>query len=53
VARGASHLPPEQWIYWDMAFLLWGAAMLVAGWVLLKTGQGRTGGAPDVQGNAG
>ena len=24
------------WIYWDMGFLVWGAAMLVGGWFLLK-----------------
>ena len=34
--------PREQWIYWDVAFLLWGAAMLVGGWLLLKAGQRET-----------
>jgi uncharacterized membrane protein len=29
-------VPPEQWIYWDLAFLLWGAAMLAGGAWLLK-----------------
>ena len=24
----------EQWMYWDIGFLVWGAAMLVGGWVL-------------------
>ena len=31
--------PREQWIYWDIAFLVWGAAMLFVGWVLLRRGQ--------------
>ena len=25
-------VPREQWIYWDLGFLLWGALMLVGGW---------------------
>jgi uncharacterized membrane protein len=29
----------EYWIYWDMGFLVWGAAMVVGGWVLMKAGQ--------------
>ncbi len=29
-------VPPAQWIYWDVGFLLWGLAMLVAGWLLLR-----------------
>ncbi len=32
-------VPREQWIYWDIGFLIWGAAMLVAGWFLLRRGQ--------------
>lgn len=32
-------VPREQWIYWDIGFLAWGAAMLVGGWLLLKAGQ--------------
>jgi uncharacterized membrane protein len=32
-------VPRQQWIYWDIGFLIWGAAMLVGGWVLLKTGK--------------
>ncbi|MGZ9165082.1 MAG: DUF2243 domain-containing protein, partial [Anaerolineales bacterium] len=32
-------VPPEQWIFWDVAFLLWGAAMLVGGWLLFKSGK--------------
>ena len=32
-------VPREQWIYWDIGFLIWGAAMLVGGWFLLRAGQ--------------
>jgi uncharacterized membrane protein len=32
-------MPREQWVYWDMGFLAWGIAMLVAGWLLLRAGQ--------------
>ena len=28
--------PREQWLWWDLAFLLWGAAMIVAGWSLWR-----------------
>lgn len=35
-------VPPDQWIYWDLGFLLWGAAMLAGGWFLLKAGQRET-----------
>jgi uncharacterized membrane protein len=31
--------PREQWIYWDLGFLIWGAAMLVGGWALLRAGR--------------
>jgi uncharacterized membrane protein len=31
-----------QWIYWDIGFLVWGAAMLVGGWSLVKTGRRET-----------
>lgn len=34
--------PPAQWIYWDIGFLLWGAAMLAGGWALLKAGRKAT-----------
>lgn len=34
-------VPPAQWIYWDLGFLLWGVAMLVGGWLLMRTGEGR------------
>lgn len=29
-------VPREQWIYWDIGFLIWGAAMLISGWLLLR-----------------
>jgi len=28
-----------QWIYWDLGFLAWGAAMVVAGWVVYRRGR--------------
>ncbi len=30
-------VPVDQWIYWDLGFLIWGAAMLAAGWLLART----------------
>jgi uncharacterized membrane protein len=35
-------VPPQQWIYWDLGFLAWGAAMLVGGRLLLRTGKRET-----------
>ena len=32
-------VPREQWIYWDIGFLIWGAAMIVVGWWLLRRGK--------------
>jgi len=32
-------VPREQWIYWDIGFLAWGAAMLVLGFLLLRAGR--------------
>jgi uncharacterized membrane protein len=29
-------VPRDQWVYWDLAFLAWGAAMLAGGWLLLR-----------------
>lgn len=29
----------EQWIYWDIGFLVWGVAMLVGGWYVMKAAQ--------------
>ncbi|WP_420392247.1 DUF2243 domain-containing protein [Acuticoccus sp.] len=31
-------VPEDHWIYWDIAFLVWGAAMLVAGALLTRSG---------------
>jgi uncharacterized membrane protein len=31
-------VPQDQWIYWDVGFLLWGAAMLFGGWYLFRAG---------------
>jgi len=35
-------VPRDQWIYWDAGFLIWGAAMLVGGWFLLRKGRKET-----------
>ena len=35
-------VPREEWVYWDVGFLLWGAAMLVGGFLLLRRGQAET-----------
>jgi len=32
-------VPPEQWIYWDVGFLVWGALMLITGAALLFQGR--------------
>jgi uncharacterized membrane protein len=38
--------PREQWLWWDLGFLLWGAAMIVAGWWLWRgSGMSRAGSA--------
>lgn len=34
-------VPKEQWIYWDIGFIVWGVAMIVAGYVYLERGQRR------------
>jgi uncharacterized membrane protein len=31
-------VPREHWIYWDIAFTLWGMAMIVGGWILYRSG---------------
>ncbi len=31
-------VPRDQWIWWDMGFLAWGAAMLAGGWALWRRG---------------
>jgi len=35
-------VPREQWIYWDIGFLAWGAAMLAGGLRLLRAGRRET-----------
>lgn len=32
-------VPREQWIYWDLGFLLWGAVMLIGGWGIYRDGR--------------
>lgn len=32
-------MPRDQWIFWDVGFLLWGVAMLVAGGLLVRAGR--------------
>ncbi|MDN3567923.1 DUF2243 domain-containing protein [Paeniroseomonas aquatica] len=42
-------VPRAQWIWWDLGFLAWGAAMLAGGWWLWQRGRaatGRANGAP-------
>jgi uncharacterized membrane protein len=36
-------VPPEQWTYWDIGFLVWGALMLLGGWRLMRTGRQESG----------
>jgi uncharacterized membrane protein len=33
---------PSHRIYWDLAFLIWGLAMVVAGWRLINAGKQET-----------
>ena len=35
-------VPHEQWIFWDVGFLIGGAVMLIEGWILLKRGKEET-----------
>ena len=35
-------VPPEQWIYWDVGFLVWGALMLIGGWAVYRSGRRET-----------
>nr|USU31238.1 DUF2243 domain-containing protein [Methylobacterium sp. OTU13CASTA1] len=35
-------VPRAQWIYWDLGFLIWGGAMLIGGWIMLRCGRMRT-----------
>jgi uncharacterized membrane protein len=39
-------VPADQWIYWDVGFLLWGAAMLIGGRLLLNAGKRDTAAPP-------
>jgi uncharacterized membrane protein len=32
-------VPPEQWIWWDLGFLAWGALMWIGGWWLKRSGE--------------
>ncbi len=32
-------VPPEQWLWWDLGFLAWGALMLLGGWALARAGE--------------
>ena len=32
-------VPGDEWIYWDIGFLVWGAAMLVCGLILYRAGE--------------
>ncbi|HRW10080.1 MAG TPA: DUF2243 domain-containing protein [Caldilineaceae bacterium] len=35
-------VPQSQWIYWDIGFLLWGALMIIGGWLLMRSGRQET-----------
>lgn len=35
-------VPPDQWIFWDLGFVAWGALMAAGGWLLLKAGRRET-----------
>jgi uncharacterized membrane protein len=35
-------VPPAQWLYWDLGFLMWGALMLLGGGWLMRTGRQET-----------
>lgn len=32
-------VPRDQWLIWDIGFLIWGAAMLAIGWLMVRAGQ--------------
>ena len=38
-------VPQEQWIWWDVGFLIWGAVMLLIGWQLKRSGRTEAGSA--------
>jgi uncharacterized membrane protein len=35
-------VPRDQWLYWDLGFLVWGVLMLLGGWALMRTGRARS-----------
>lgn len=35
-------VPRDQWIYWDIGFLIWGAVLWIGGWFLWKAGKRET-----------
>jgi uncharacterized membrane protein len=35
-------VPPDQWIFWDIGFLIWGLLMLAGGWLLWRAGKRET-----------
>jgi uncharacterized membrane protein len=37
-------VPADQWLAWDIGFLVWGALMLAGGWALQRAGKRATGG---------
>lgn len=32
-------VPRDQWLAWDIGFIVWGAVMLIVGWTLKNAGQ--------------
>ena len=32
-------MPRDQWVFWDLGFLAWGVAMLIAGALLVRAGR--------------
>ncbi|RWO19928.1 MAG: DUF2243 domain-containing protein [Mesorhizobium sp.] len=39
-------VPEDQWIYWDIGFLIWGALMLIGGLALARRGKRESPGEP-------
>lgn len=39
-------VPRDQWIYWDIGFLVWGMAMLVGRWMIFRSGRRASPGEP-------
>jgi uncharacterized membrane protein len=42
-------VPLDEWFYWDLGFLIWGAAMLAGGWTLWRRGKRETAGTSAVR----